>query len=160
MGKVALVTGGGRGIGLGISKCLAAEGYDLVVAGVRAEDRVQEALGALRALGAGVLYCRADVSDPEARERVLDATRQRFGRLHLLVNNAGVALRASAWETQLRDFEWLMNINFWGVVHGCQAFLPALGRAERSSTSHSGVRSKPQKSATQSVALRWTWRRT
>ena len=116
MGKVALVTGGGRGIGLGISKCLAAEGYDLVVAGVRAEDRVQEALGALRALGVGVLYCRADVSDPEARERVLDATRQRFGRLHLLVNNAGVAptVRADILEATEKSYERVMRINLQG----------------------------------------------
>ena len=105
MGKVALVTGGGRGIGLGISKCLAAEGYDLAVAGVRAEDCVQEALGALHALGAGVLYCRADVSDPDAREQMLDAIRQRFGRLDLLVNNAGVAPTVRAGNEQKMDHQ-------------------------------------------------------
>ena len=114
--RVALVTGGGRGIGLGIAKCLAGEGYDLAVAGVRAEERVREALGALRALGAGVLYCQADVSDRGAREQMLDAIRQRYGRLDLLVNNAGVApaVRADILEATEESFERVMRINLQG----------------------------------------------
>lgn len=116
MGRVALVTGGGRGIGLGIAKCLAGEGYDLAVAGVRAEERVQEALGTLRALGAEALYCRADVSDRDAREGMLDAVRQRFGRLDVLVNNAGVAptVRADLLEATEKSFERVMRINLQG----------------------------------------------
>jgi 3-oxoacyl-[acyl-carrier protein] reductase len=114
--KVALVTGGGRGIGLGIARCLAAEGYDLAVAGVRAEERVRETLDALRALGAEVLYCRADVSDRDARARMLDAIRERYGRLDVLVNNAGVAptVRADILEATEESFERVMRINLRG----------------------------------------------
>jgi 3-oxoacyl-[acyl-carrier protein] reductase len=114
--KIALVTGGGRGIGLGIARCLAAEGYDLAVAGVRAEERVRETLDTLRALGVDVLYCRADVSDRDARGRMLDAIRQRYGRLDVLVNNAGVAptVRADILEATEESFERVMRINLQG----------------------------------------------
>jgi 3-oxoacyl-[acyl-carrier protein] reductase len=116
MVQVALVTGGGRGIGLGIAKCLAAEGYDLAVAGVRAEERVQEALESLRALGVDVLYCRADVSDRDARRGMLDAIRQRFGRLDVLVNNAGIApaVRADILEATEESYERVMRTNLRG----------------------------------------------
>jgi 3-oxoacyl-[acyl-carrier protein] reductase len=116
MGKVALVTGGGRGIGLGIAKCLAAEGYGLAIAGVRAETRVQASLDALRALGVEVLYCRADVSDRAARARMLEAIRQRYGRLDVLVNNAGVAptVRADILEATEESYERVMRINLQG----------------------------------------------
>lgn len=116
MEKIALVTGGGRGIGLGIARCLAAEGYDLAVAGVRAEERVRETLDTLRALGVDVLYCRADVSDRDARGRMLDAIRQRYGRLDVLVNNAGVAptVRADILEATEESFERVMRINLQG----------------------------------------------
>jgi 3-oxoacyl-[acyl-carrier protein] reductase len=114
--KIALVTGGGRGIGLGIARCLAAEGYDLAVVGVRAEERVRETLDTLRALGVDVLYCRADVSDRDARGRMLDAIRQRYGRLDVLVNNAGVAptVRADILEATEESFERVMRINLQG----------------------------------------------
>jgi NAD(P)-dependent dehydrogenase (short-subunit alcohol dehydrogenase family) len=116
MGKVALVTGGGRGIGLGIAKCLAAEGYDLAIAGVRSEARVQESLHALRVLGVAVLYCRADVSDRAARARMLEAIRQRYDRLDVLVNNAGVAptVRADILEATEESYERVMRINLQG----------------------------------------------
>jgi 3-oxoacyl-[acyl-carrier protein] reductase len=123
MTKVALVTGGGRGIGFGISQCLAGEGYDLVVCGVRPEEVVEQALGELRALGADVLYCRADVSDPAARERMLSATRERFGRLNVLVNNAGVApkVRADILEATEESFERVLKINLQGPYFLTQA---------------------------------------
>jgi 3-oxoacyl-[acyl-carrier protein] reductase len=114
--KVALVTGGGRGIGLGIARCLAAEGYDLAVAGVRAEEHVGETLDTLRAPGVDVLYCQADVSDRDARARMLDAIRERYGRLDVLVNNAGVApaVRADILEATEESFERVMRINLQG----------------------------------------------
>jgi NAD(P)-dependent dehydrogenase (short-subunit alcohol dehydrogenase family) len=116
MGKVALVTGGSRGIGLGIAKCLAAEGYDLAIAGVRAEERLQGTLEALRALDVDVIYCHADVSDRAARERMLAAIRGHFGRLDVLVNNAGVApnVRADILEATEESFERVMRINLQG----------------------------------------------
>ncbi len=116
MNHVALVTGGGRGIGLGIARCLAAEGFDLALGGIRAQDQVQDVLQELRALGVDVLYCRADVSDREARSHMLDAIRQHFGRLNVLVNNAGVAplVRADILEATEESFERVMRINLQG----------------------------------------------
>ncbi len=114
--RVALITGGGRGIGLGIAKSLAAEGHDLAICGVREQDLVEEALDQLRQFGTDVLYCRADVADAKARREMLAAVRQRFDRLDVLVNNAGVAprVRADILEATEEDYEWLMRINLQG----------------------------------------------
>jgi 3-oxoacyl-[acyl-carrier protein] reductase len=121
--KVALVTGGGRGIGLGIARCLAAEGCDLVVCGVSDESLAAAALEELRRQGAEVLYCRADVSDPAARADMLAQIRQRFGRLNVLVNNAGVApsVRADILEASEESFERLIRINLQGPYFLTQA---------------------------------------
>jgi 3-oxoacyl-[acyl-carrier protein] reductase len=123
MNKVALITGGGRGIGLGIAKCLAAEGCDLAIAGVRAEEHVRETLEMLRTWGADVLYCRADVSDRDARTRMLDAVRRRYGGLNVLVNNAGVApsVRADILQATEESYERVMRINLQGPYFLTQA---------------------------------------
>src|SRR5690606_9633287 len=91
MKKAALVTGGSRGIGLGIAKSLAQAGFDLAINGVRNEEDALEALEELRQLGAEVLYCQGDVGDEKARKTIIDKIKDHFGRLNLLVNNAGVA---------------------------------------------------------------------
>jgi 3-oxoacyl-[acyl-carrier protein] reductase len=116
MRKVALVTGGGRGIGLGIARCLAADGCDVAVCGLRPEEMVSGALDELRDLGADVLYCRADVADGEARSHMLNQIRQHFGRLHVLINNAGVApeVRADILEATEASYERVMRINLQG----------------------------------------------
>jgi 3-oxoacyl-[acyl-carrier protein] reductase len=123
MSKVALITGAGRGIGLGIAKALAAEGCDIVVGDIHSEEVVAEALGELRDLGAEVLYCIADVSDPEARAGMLDAIRAKFGRLNVLVNNAGVApkVRADILEATEESYDWVMGINLKGPYFLTQA---------------------------------------
>ena len=121
--RVALVTGAGRGIGLGIAECLAREGCDLAVCDVHEEAAVAAALDGLRALGARVLYCRADVTDAVARARMLGEIRAAFGRLHVLVNNAGVApkVRADILEATEESFERLMRINLQGPYFLTQA---------------------------------------
>lgn len=120
---VALITGAGRGIGLAIAKCLAKDGHDIAACGVREEPGVADALRELRELGAETLYCRADVSDAAARARMLDQTRARFGRLNVLVNNAGVApkVRADILEATEESFERLMKINLQGPYFLTQA---------------------------------------
>jgi NAD(P)-dependent dehydrogenase (short-subunit alcohol dehydrogenase family) len=121
--RVALVTGGARGIGLGVSRALAREGLDLAVCGVREEAAAAGALGELRAAGAAVLYVRADVSDRAARERLVAAVRERFGRLDALVNNAGVApaMRADILEAGEESFDRLIGINLRGPYFLTQA---------------------------------------
>ena len=120
---VALVTGGSRGIGFGCARALAAAGYDLAINGVREETNVTGALGALREAGAEALYCRGDIGDPESRVAVLDAVRRHFGRLHLLVNNAGIAPseRRDILDATEESFDRLMKVNLQGPYFLTQA---------------------------------------
>jgi NAD(P)-dependent dehydrogenase (short-subunit alcohol dehydrogenase family) len=121
--RVALITGGGRGIGLGIARALAGEGYDLAIGGVRPEEQVQETLDGLRALGVDALYCRGDVSDAAARAEVLETIRAHYGQLNVLVNNAGVApsVRADILEASEESYERVMRINLQGPYFMTQA---------------------------------------
>jgi 3-oxoacyl-[acyl-carrier protein] reductase len=121
--RVSLITGAGRGIGLGIAKSLAAERCDVVVNDIHPQEAVQTALDELRELGADTLYCRADVADPAARARMLDTIRHEFGRLDVLVNNAGVAprVRADILEATEESYDWVMSINLKGPYFLTQA---------------------------------------
>jgi 3-oxoacyl-[acyl-carrier protein] reductase len=114
--RVALVTGGTRGIGLGIARALARDGFDLVVCGLREEAQVAPALAELRADGAAAHYVRADVGDPADRVRLLSDLRARTGRLHVLVNNAGIAprTRADILDAEEESFERLVRVNLQG----------------------------------------------
>lgn len=113
---VALITGGGRGIGFGISKSLAAAGYDLAICGVRDEASVTAPLDELRSDGARVMYCQADISQGTDRAKLIDAVRDAYGRLDVLVNNAGVAptVRADILEATEESFDRLVKINLRG----------------------------------------------
>lgn len=123
MNKVALVTGGSRGIGMGVALALAREGFDLAICGVRAEAAVAEALQALRATGREVLYMPCDVSRRADRASLLAGMKQHFGRLNVLVNNAGVApdVRADILEATEESFERLVRINLQGPYFLTQA---------------------------------------
>jgi NAD(P)-dependent dehydrogenase (short-subunit alcohol dehydrogenase family) len=120
---VALVTGGSRGIGLGIARCLARDEFDLVVNGLREPSAVEPALRELRDLGATVLYAQADVGDSAGRARLLAAVGEGFGRLDVLVNNAGVAprVRADILEAGEESFDHVMNVNLKGPYFLTQA---------------------------------------
>lgn len=121
--RVALVTGGASGIGFGISEALAREGFDLVLCGRRAEADVGEPLDALRDLGAEVLYVSADMGDADDRERLVEAVRSAFGRLDLLVNNAGVGPRErrDLLDATEESFDWVLGINLKGPYFLTQA---------------------------------------
>lgn len=123
MKKVALVTGGGRGIGFGIAEKLAADGFDLVLSGRSDESKVAIAIQALEELGAEVLYCSGDVSSADDRAALLSETKKHFGHLDVLVNNAGVApkVRADILEADEESFEWIMKINLQGPYFLTQA---------------------------------------
>lgn len=110
---VALVTGGTRGIGLGIAQRLAREGYALALNGVRPPEAVSDVLQKLRETGVSAEYFQADISQPDGRARLVQAVRERFGRLNVLVNNAGVApqVRADILEAGEESFERLIRIN-------------------------------------------------
>ncbi|MCF7838804.1 MAG: SDR family NAD(P)-dependent oxidoreductase, partial [Candidatus Marinimicrobia bacterium] len=123
MKRIALITGGGRGIGLAIARQLAAESFNIVIADVHEQTAVADALRSLEALGAEVLYCRADVTDATARQTMLADIRGRFGALHVLVNNAGVApaVRADITEMSEASYERVMRINLQGPFFLTQA---------------------------------------
>ena len=123
MKRVALITGGTRGIGLGIAQCLAREGLDLAVCGMREEAAAAESLATLRGLGADVLYVQADVGDPQARQRLVAGVQRHFGRLHVLVNNAGVApkVRADVLEASEESFVEVVRTNLQGPYFLTQA---------------------------------------
>jgi NAD(P)-dependent dehydrogenase (short-subunit alcohol dehydrogenase family) len=118
MAKVALITGGSRGIGLGIAARLAEEGYDLAVNGVRDEAAVEEVLETLRATGRRVCYCQGDVKDLGAHEGMVDRALEELGQINLLVNNAGVAplVRADVLEMDEASWERVLGINLKGNV--------------------------------------------
>jgi 3-oxoacyl-[acyl-carrier protein] reductase len=120
---VALVTGGTRGIGFGIAAKLAAEGFDLAVCGVRDEAAASDALSALREAGGNLLYCQCDVADTAARQAMVANIRTHFGRLHVLVNNAGVAprQRLDILEATEESFEWVLRTNLQGPYFLTQA---------------------------------------
>lgn len=121
--KVALVTGGSRGIGFGVAKELAATGFDIVINGRREEGEVASAISELKAARAEVLYCKADVGSLADHAKMLGEIRARFGRIDVLVNNAGVApeVRADILEASPESFDRLIGINLRGPYFLTQA---------------------------------------
>lgn len=117
MNKVALITGGSRGIGLGIAKCLAKAGYDLAINGVRDEALVIDALAELRSLGVKVVYCQGNIASNADRIAILAKMKNEFGVVNVLVNNAGIAPvnRCDILDIKEDDFDKLMTINQKGT---------------------------------------------
>jgi NAD(P)-dependent dehydrogenase (short-subunit alcohol dehydrogenase family) len=113
---IALVTGGSRGIGLGIATRLGASGFDVAINGRRSESDVADAITQIEATGAQAHYLQADIATAEARQALLDQLHQRLGRLDVLVNNAGVSPteRKDLLEASEESFDRLMDINLKG----------------------------------------------
>jgi NAD(P)-dependent dehydrogenase (short-subunit alcohol dehydrogenase family) len=127
-GKVAIVTGGASGLGRGVVEGCAAEGAQVVVADVNAERG--EALAA--ELGEHVAFCATDVSDADAMQRAVDFAVERFGGLHVMVNNAGISSASRRFlDDDFRDFDRVMAVNLLGVMLGSQ-------RAARHMAGHGG----------------------
>lgn len=124
-GKVAVVTGAGSGIGRSLADLLAKEGCHLALADIHGES-LESITAELRQRGNQVSSHILDVADRAAVFAFADQVLAHHGRADLIVNNAGVSVSQTIAELNFEDFEWLMNINFWGVVHGTKAFLPHL----------------------------------
>ena len=116
MKKVAFITGGTRGIGLGIAIEMAKAGFDLAVNGIREESLVKPVLDELGRLGVQVIYVRGDVSKKEDRQQMLDSVIHQFGKINVLVNNAGIAPpeRKDILEATEKSFEYVLNVNLQG----------------------------------------------
>ncbi|NQV35392.1 MAG: 3-ketoacyl-ACP reductase [Phycisphaeraceae bacterium] len=121
--KVALVTGGTRGIGLGIATQLAQAGYDLALNGMRPQVDVQNVIDALKQRGHDVIYCQADIGSPASRQQMLETLKDHYGGLHCLINNAGVAPkeRADILEATEASFDFVVNTNLKGPYFLTQA---------------------------------------
>ena len=122
-GKVAFITGGSRGIGLGIAQQLAGSGYHIAVNGRRSETEVSPVLQELRSSGVTAIYCQGDVAELADHQRMLGQIREQFGRLDVLVNNAGVApeVRADILDASSESFDRLISINLRGPYFLMQA---------------------------------------
>ncbi|NIJ51717.1 3-ketoacyl-ACP reductase [Dyadobacter arcticus] len=116
MKKAALITGGSRGIGFGIAKALAGEGFNLAINGVRDEEGASAALDELREMGAEVVYCQGNISVASEREAVIEKAYSVFGQINGLINNAGIAprVRLDILETTLENYQEVMTTNLEG----------------------------------------------
>lgn len=126
-GKVAFVTGGAGGIGLGMAKAFLKQGMKVVIADIRAE-RLQKAEAELKAISDDVRSIEMDLCDPDALERAADETEAAFDKVHVLCNNAGLGQRGAFLETSTEQWEQIMDVNVWAVVRGARAFLPRIQR--------------------------------
>jgi NAD(P)-dependent dehydrogenase (short-subunit alcohol dehydrogenase family) len=123
-GKTAFVTGGASGIGLGIAKALLRAGMNVVIADIRSDHL--DAASAELAGGDRVLAVRLDVTDRADFARAADLAEARFGKLHLLVNNAGVAVVGPTELATFADWDWVMGVNLGGVINGVTTLLPRI----------------------------------
>lgn len=128
-GRVAVITGAGSGIGRALAENLGAQNCRLALADINAQG-LQETADSLTAKGIEVITQKLDVANREAVYAFADEVMKQFGEVHMVFNNAGVALGATVESMSYEDFEWLMNINFWGVVYGTKAFLPYLKQSD------------------------------
>lgn len=124
-GHVAVVTGAASGIGAALANAFGEAGGRLVVADVEV-DALERVASALRSKGVETLAVPTDVADPDAVERLAQKTLERFGRVDVLCNNAGVSTFNALADQTLTDWRWVLGVNLWGVVHGLQSFVPIL----------------------------------
>lgn len=123
-GKVAVITGGASGIGLALGTSCAAEGMRVVLADVEADALDKAAASLPEGVEVEAVVC--DVSDATQVEGLRDRALERFGAVHLVANNAGVSAGGPTWEHTLQDWEWVLGVNLWGVIHGVRTFTPLL----------------------------------
>lgn len=126
-GKTAVVTGAGSGIGKAIAVSLAAEGAKVVVADIE-DGAARKVADEIAAQGGTAIAFQVDVSKLDDVKALAAAAYAQYGDVHILVNNAGVAFRPfrAIWDTSHDDFEWMIGVNIWGVIHGIEAFLPRM----------------------------------
>ncbi|MDB5359746.1 MAG: short chain dehydrogenase family protein [Rhodospirillales bacterium] len=124
-GKVAVITGGAEGIGRAIAERAATAGMKLVLADINAAG-LEAALADFASRGVQAVGLKTDVSKAAEVEALAALAFERFGTVHLLVNNAGVGHNRPVWETTQADWDWVMGVNLYGVINGLRAFIPTM----------------------------------
>ncbi len=124
-GKTAVITGAASGIGFALAQRCVAKGMRVALADIE-EVALEDAAAKLRVDGGEVLPVVTDVSQPEYVEGLAHRVAQEFGPVHLLCNNAGVGSGGLIVDLRLQDWEWVLGVNMWGVIHGLHAFLPGM----------------------------------
>ena len=124
-GHVAVVTGAASGIGAALAAAFGAAGGRVVVADIEVET-LERVAASLRTQGVEVLAVPTDVASAESVDQLAQRTLERFGRVDVLCNNAGVSTFNALAEQTLADWRWVLGVNLWGVVHGLQSFVPIL----------------------------------
>ena len=136
-GKTAVLTGAGSGFGLECARIGAKLGMNLVLVDVQ-QDALDRARAEMEQAGAQVLARRVDVSRAAEMESLADAVQQRFGAPNFVFNNAGVGAGGLVWENSVADWEWVLGVNLWGVVHGVRLFTPMMLAAAKADTAWQG----------------------
>ena len=124
-GRVAVVTGGASGIGRAMADRFAAEGMKIVLADIE-QAALDRAETEIRTSGATVTSKRTDVSRAEDVEALAKFAVDTFGAVHILCNNAGVGMGGTSWQMTVKDWEWMIGVNLWGVIHGIRTFVPIM----------------------------------
>jgi NAD(P)-dependent dehydrogenase (short-subunit alcohol dehydrogenase family) len=124
-GKTAVITGAGGGFGREFARVAAGLGMNLALADVE-KDVLDTVADELRETGARVIELRVDVSKAADMERLCAQTYEHFGAAHLLFNNAGVGAGGFIWENTVADWEWVLGVNLWSVIHGVRLFVPKM----------------------------------
>ena len=124
-GKVAVVTGGASGIGRAMAERFAEEGMRIVIADIE-QSALEDAEAEMIADGAEVIAIRCDVSKAHDVKVLAEETIKAFDSVHILCNNAGVAVSGTSWTIPLEDWEWVLGVNLWGVIHGLHYFVPLM----------------------------------
>jgi NAD(P)-dependent dehydrogenase (short-subunit alcohol dehydrogenase family) len=136
-GKTAVLTGAGSGFGLECARIGARLGMNLVLVDVQ-QDALDACAAEMREAGAQVLAQRVDVSRAGEMEALARAAFERFGAPHFVFNNAGVGAGGLVWENTIADWEWVLGVNVWGVVHGVRLFTPMMLDAAKKDPSWQG----------------------
>jgi len=124
-GKTAVLTGAGSGFGLECARIGAARGMNLVLVDVQ-QDALERAAAEMTAAGAQVLARRVDVSSAEQMQALATEVKAHFGAPHFVFNNAGVGAGGLVWENTVADWNWVLGVDLWGVIHGVRLFVPMM----------------------------------
>jgi NAD(P)-dependent dehydrogenase (short-subunit alcohol dehydrogenase family) len=136
-GKTAVLTGAGSGFGLECARIGAKLGMNLVLVDVQ-QDALDKAAAEMTAQGAQVLARKVDVANAQAMEQLTADVKARFGAPHFVFNNAGVGAGGLVWENSVADWEWVLGVNVWGVVHGVRLFTPMMLEAAKADPAYQG----------------------